>query len=165
MSFLGRLFGGSKAGEKLVDGAVSAVDKIWYTAQEKAEDAAKAKTEIMTVYMKWLESTSGSRIARRLIALMVTSPWALAHTLSMIFNAVAPFISGTEKVFQRIDGEIVEVTVLASDKWIAAADSLSANATENNALVGVVLLFYFGGPAAVDGVKGMVEKWSNKGQK
>ncbi len=56
----------------------------------------------------------------------------------------------------------IEVIVLASDKWGAAADSLSANASENNSLVVVVLLFYFGGPLAVDGVKGVVTKWANK---
>lgn len=162
LGFLGRLFGSEKAGEKLVDGALSAVDKVWYTAEEKAEDAAKAKTEVMTVYMKWLESTSGSRLARRIIALMVTLPWFLAHTLSLLIDAITPFIDGTETISKMVEGKIVESTVLSSDKWITAADSLSTNATENNALVGVVLLFYFGGPAAVDGVKGLVDKWVKK---
>lgn len=162
LGFLGRLFGSEKAGEKLVDGALSAVDKVWYTAEEKAEDAAKAKTEVMTVYMKWLESTSGSRLARRMIALMVTLPWFLAHTLSLLIDAITPFIDGTETISKMVEGKIVESTVLSSDKWITAADSLSTNATENNALVGVVLLFYFGGPAAVDGVKGLVDKWVKK---
>lgn len=158
-SFLGRLFGSSKAGEKLIDGAISAVDKVWYTPEEKAEDAAKAKTEIMNVYMKWLESTSGSRIARRVIAFMVCGPWSLAQVLSLIIDALTPFINGTEKVFQMVDGKIVETIVLSSTKWDAAAQSLHDNASANNELVGVVLLFYFGGPVAVDGMKGLVDKW------
>ena len=44
-SFLGKLFGTDKAGEAIVDGATSAIDKIWYTEEEKAEDAAQAKRE------------------------------------------------------------------------------------------------------------------------
>ena len=53
-SFLGKLFGTDKAGEKLVDGATSAIDKIWYTEEEKAEDAAQAKREAAAVYISGL---------------------------------------------------------------------------------------------------------------
>lgn len=162
MGLFGKLFGSDKATEKLVDNISTGIDKIWYTAEEKAEDKAQARREGQAVFMEWLKSTSGSRLARRWLALIVTVPWSMAHFASMVFNAVAPFITTTEKVFQEVNGELKEVTILASDKWSNAADSLSANATENNALVGVVLLFYFGGPAAVDTAKGLVEKWAGK---
>ena len=145
-SFLGKLFGTDKAGEKLVDGATSAIDKIWYTEEEKAEDAAQAKREAAAVYMKWLESTSGSRLARRMIAFMVTAPWALANFVAMVLRASAPFFPESAEVIN------------------ASASSLTSDASENNTLVGVVLLFYFGGPAAVDASKGLVQKWVNKGK-
>jgi hypothetical protein len=142
-SFLGKMFGSQKAGEAIVDGAVSAADKLFYTSEEKAEDAAKARTEGFNVYMEWLKSTSGSRIARRFIALIVTGIWAVEHIMSVIFGAVGIFVDSPEK-------------------YMEASRMFAEHATNNNTLVGVVLLFYFGGPAAIDGVKGLVNKWANK---
>ena len=161
-AFLGSLFGSAKAGEKIIDGVTNSIDKLWHTDEEKADDAAQATREGMAKYRAWLESTSGSRLARRVIALIITFPWALANFVSMVLDAVSPFISGTEIIPTLVNNKIVEVTVLNSDKWGQAADSLSDNAWQNNTLVGVVLLFYFGGPAAVDASKGLIEKWTNK---
>lgn len=161
-SWLGALFGSQKAGEALVDNIAKAADKLIYTSEEKAEDAAKARTEGFQVYMAWLESTSGSRLARRFIALIVTVPWALAQGTSWVLQAVAPFITGVEKIQTLQNGQVVEQLVMASDKWLAAANAMAANASANNSLVGVVLLFYFGGPAAVDAARGLVEKWVNR---
>lgn len=142
-TFLGSLFGSSKAGEAIVDGISSAADKLFYTDEEKAVDAAKARSEGFRVYMTWLESTSGSRLARRVIALMVTGIWATEHLASVVLGAYA---------------------ALAADpaKWERVSAMLAGHAAENNALVGVVLLFYFGGPAATEGVKGLVERWVTK---
>jgi hypothetical protein len=159
MSFFGRLFGSSKAGEKLVSDLSSGVDKMFYTSEEKADDAAQARREGYAVYMEWLKSTTGSRIARRVIAFLITVPWAIAQGLSAILDAITPFVSGIETVKVLVDGVIVEKLVMNSEKWTLAADSLSENASQNNGLIGVVLLFYFGGPAAIDGVKGLVNKW------
>ncbi|MBA1446519.1 MAG: hypothetical protein M3H12_14500 [Chromatiales bacterium] len=138
--FLGSLFGTAKAGETIVEGISNAADKLFYTDEEQAEDAAKARTEGFGVYMAWLESTSGSRLARRVIALMVTGIWATEHMMSVALGSYAVF--ATDPV-----------------KWERVSAMLAGNATENNALVGVVLLFYFGGPAAMEGVKGLVDRW------
>ena len=162
-SFFGKMFGSAKAGEAIVDGVTSGIDKMWYTSEEKADDANQARREGMAVYMEWLKSTSGSRLARRFLALIITSPWALANFTSLVLDAVAPFIDGVEQIPRIVNEEVVMMTVLSADKWSAAADSLSENASQNNALVGVILLFYFGGPAAIDGVKGLVAKWTDKG--
>ncbi len=144
LSFIGNLFGSAKAGEAIISGVTNAADKLFYTDEEKGEAAAKARAEGFNVYMTWLESTSGSRLARRLLALMVTGIWALEHLASVVLGLASVFAT--------------DVT-----KWKAASEMLATNATDNNALVGVVLLFYFGGPAAIGGVKGLVERWSNKG--
>lgn len=143
MSFWGRLFGSSKAAEKVIDNVSMGIDKIWYTSEEKAEDAAQARREGYTVYMKWLESTSGSRVARRLIALIVLIPWALEHISSVVIAQVAIFADEPEK-------------------YLESATQLAQAAEGNNALVGTVLLFYFAGPVAADGIKGMLSKWVNK---
>jgi len=145
-SMIGKLFGSSKAGETLVSGIASAADKLVYTSEEKADDAAKMRTEGYGVYMKWLESTSGSRLARRCIALVVVGVWAFEHMASIVMGTIAPFVD-------------------KPDAFIVASEFLSEAALENNALVGVVLLFYFGGPTAMEASKGMVQKWVNKGDK
>ncbi|MCP4991944.1 MAG: hypothetical protein GY928_39605 [Colwellia sp.] len=143
-AFLGRLFGGDKAGAAIVDSVSNGIDKIWYTAEEKAEATAQARTEGFAVYMEWLKSTSGSRIARRWIAMLVTGIWAIEHITAVIFSQIAVFINDLEKI----------------SKFIEASDRLFSHASNNNTLVGVVLLFYFGGPAASVGIGAMVEKWT-----
>ncbi|PNX50663.1 MAG: hypothetical protein BV456_05930 [Thermoplasmata archaeon M8B2D] len=141
--FFGNMFGTAKASEKMLDGITNGVDKLFYTAEEKAEDGAKARTEGFAVYMKWLESTSGSRVARRVIAFMVTGIWVFEHLMSVLFGAIGIFVDDPTK-------------------YIEASKMFAEHASSNNSLVGVVLLFYFGGPAAIDGVKGLVMKWTNK---
>lgn len=143
---LGNLFGTQKAGEKIIDGISNGVDKLVYTDEEKAEDAAKARSEGMQVYMKWLESTTGSRLARRFIATGVTGMWLVEQITGVILGQAAIFASNPDLV----------------TKLTTASGDMFKHATENNTLVGVVLLFYFGGPAAIDGTKAMVEKWVNR---
>ncbi len=137
------MFGSGDAAEQVVGHIASGVDSLFYTDQEEASDKAQARREGYAVYMEWLKSTSGSRVARRLIALLVTGIWAIEHIASVICGTVA---------------------IWSADKapYIEASDMFARHATENNTLVGVVLLFYFGGPAAIDGVKGLVSKWSDK---
>lgn len=161
-SFFGSMFGNKEAGNKIIDGVKDGIDKIWYTDEEKAEDVAQARREGYAVYMEWLKSTSGSRLARRYIAVIITTPWAIAQVLSMILDMVTPFIKGVETVKTIIDGKLTEQLVLKSDKFVEASNSLSADANANNELVGVVLLFYFGGPVAIEGITGLVNKWTEK---
>ena len=142
-AFLANMFGSAKVGEKLVDNISSGIDKMWYTAEEKAEDVAKARTEGFQVYTEWLKSTSGSRLARRFIALITVGIWALEHIGAVFMAQLGVFLDDP-------------------DKFIKASEMLAGYASDNNALVGVVLLFYFGGPAATEGVKGLVTKWVDK---
>ena len=142
LGFLGRMFGTAKAGEQIISGAMSGIDKMWYTKEEKAEDAAQAKREAMTVYMKWLESTSGSRIARRLLALGAFMIWATEHIAATIVSVSSIWSDSPEKLE-------------------ATANFLADTAQSNNTLVGVVFAFYFGGPVLVDASANMLKKWTN----
>lgn len=164
MGFFGRMFGSSESGEKIIDGAIRGIDKLFHTDEEKADEARAAKRDTMAVYMEWMKSTSGSRVARRFLALIVTIPWSFAHVMSMLLDAIAPFISGVENIKVIINNEVVERAVMSADKFAAAADSLSENAHANNELVGVVLLFYFGGPVASEAMQGLVGKWIDRGK-
>ena len=144
-SFLGSLFGTQAAGARIVDGIAQAADKLIYTTEEKAEDAARARSEGFAVYTEWLKSTSGSRLARRMIALATVGTWVTEHLFSVALSVASVFAADPDQL-QR------------------ASKILADNASDNNALVGVVLLFYFGGPVAMDGVKGLVNRWVNKGK-
>ncbi len=146
--FLGRMFGSSKAGEKIIDGAVSGIDKLFYTDEEKAEDRAQAKREVMTVYMAWMESTTGSRIARRLLAVMAASIWAVQKIVEQVFNVMAIW---------ETDPTIVE-------KLTASAEAMNAGASSTADLVAVVFAFYFGGPAAVEISKNALNAFAGRGK-
>lgn len=155
--FLGRLFGSDKASEAVVEGISQGIDKLIYTDEEKADAVAEARREGYRVYMAWLESTTGSRVARRLIALIAVGLWALEQLVAQAF-AVAGIFSDPGKINQS--GEYIAGP---ADRLAQASDQLFQHAQANNELVGVVLLFYFGGPVAIEGVKGLVNRWVDKG--
>jgi hypothetical protein len=145
---IAKLFGSKAAGEAIIDGVTSGIDKMWHTDEEKSDDAAQARREGMTAYMAWLESTTGSRIIRRIIASTVTGIWALEHIMAVILETAAVFANDT--------GAVTAI------KLTTAGNNLASHANDNAGLVGAVLLFYFGGPVAIDASKGLIEKWANK---
>lgn len=91
-SWLGKLFGTDKAASSLVNNISSGLDKLVYTDQEKSEDVAKSVSEGRQVLLEWLKTTSGSNLARRMIALIVTLIWALQYTTSMVLLALVPWV-------------------------------------------------------------------------
>jgi len=142
---LGNLFGTSKAAEKMVDHLSNGLDKLVYTDEEKAEARAKARSEALRTYSRWLEATTGSRLARRFLAFAFTGPWVLETTAATVLRAVAPWAGD------------------ARAKLLAdSADALWAAAMQNNLLVGTILAFYFGGPVVMDSMKGAIVRWSER---
>ena len=73
MSFLGQLFSSSKSVEKTVDAVVATGDKLWYTEEEKAEGRQKMLEWVLAFH----EKSSGSNVARRLIAVMVVGSFLM----------------------------------------------------------------------------------------
>ena len=143
LGLLGTMFGSVKTGKALVDNISNGIDKLIYTKEEESEDAAKARSEGLTVYMTWLKSTSGSRVARRVIALIMVGIWAVEHISSVILGIMSVFMA-------------------APDKFVKASEMLAGYASNNNTLVAIVLAFYFGGPVAMDGIGAMLNKWTDK---
>lgn len=146
---VGRLFGSSNAGEKIIDGAISGIDKMWYTAEEKAQDAAQAKREVMSVYVEWLKGTSGSRVARRIIAIFTMFIWGFSYCSSAIFQLVAVWADDPTQVAKLVESSVI----------------LAAKAASVNTLVAVIFAFYFGGPAAVEISKNALNRFASKGDK
>ena len=66
------IFGSPSNTEKVIDGARSGLDKLFYTDEEKA-DTAK---EVRAWFLKYLEATQPQNLARRFIALIIVSLWA-----------------------------------------------------------------------------------------
>ena len=156
LGFLGKMFGSSEAGEKIIDGVTAGIDKLWYTDEEKAGDAQQAKREGMAVYMKWLESTSGSRIARRLLAVGAFTIWAFEHVTAVIMRVMSNWF-GDVDIVTGTGADQVTVTI---NKLSLSADFLTATALDMQTLVAVVFAFYFGGPVLVDASANMLKKWA-----
>lgn len=82
----GAIFGSAKNTETIIDGAVAGMDKLVFTAEEKAEANAK----LAEWYLKYLEATQPQNLARRFIAIIVVLLWAmivLVGIASNYFNA------------------------------------------------------------------------------
>lgn len=73
MGILASIFGSKKNTETIVDGAVSGIDKIFFTKEEKSE----ANQKLSDWYLKYLAATQPQNLARRLIAVIIVALWAV----------------------------------------------------------------------------------------
>jgi len=146
---LSKMFGTGDAAGKVVDNISSGIDKIWYTEEEKSDDRRQATREGNQVYMEWLRSTSGSRVARRFIAVTVTLVWCLQYVASMLVSCIAPWMT-----------DPTTTTAL-----MQTAEALTLNGEQGNAAFMIVLGFYFLGNKADGLFKAAVDKFTKKGLK
>lgn len=151
--FIGKLLGSDKAATALVDNVSSGLDKMFYTDEEKATDGAKDRSEARGMFIKWMESTQGSNLARRVIALTVTFIWALQYIVSMIMFAIAPWISGVP------EGEGMESY---TSMLLASATSISSNGEAVTGAMMITLAYYFAAPHMGKIVDSAMSKFGNK---
>lgn len=142
MSFWGKLFGTEKALGGLVDGVTSGLDALVYTDEEKASDATKERSEARQMIVKWMESTQGQNLARRLIALSITFVW-----LSMYMIKTA--------------GAVISVWVSDPELWLETSKIVGESAESMNAAMMLILAFYFAAPHMGDIAKVAMNKFSN----
>jgi len=129
LSIFGKMLGSEKALAGIVNGATSALDKLYYTDEEKAEDAAKSRSEARGMVIKWMEATGGQNLARRVISLVVTAVWIFQYVLVMIMGAISPWVdAGT------------------AAKIMLSSESISENAQSMNGAMMLILGFYFAAP-------------------
>ena len=152
-ALFGKLFGTDKAAAALVDNVSSGLDKMFYTDEEKAEDGAKDRSEARSMLIKWMESTQGSNLARRCIALTVTVIWALQYTVSLIMFAVAPWVQGSP---EGID------TLSYTEMIKMSATSISSNGEAVTGAMILILGYYFAAPYMGKMVEGAMKKFGNK---
>lgn len=152
MSFWGKLFGTEKALDAVIDGVSNGLDKLVYTDEERADAAAKDRSEARQMIVGWMAATQGQNLARRLIALSITGIWLLMYLISVLCSMVA--------VFTNADG------IVTAEKINAVGDIAKASAMDMNPAVMLILAFYFAAPHMGDIAKAVTGRFTqsvNKG--
>ena len=149
---IGKIFGTDKAVEAVVNGVSSGLDKLVYTSEEKADDAAKDRSEARQMIIAWMASTSGQNIARRLIALCVVGVWLIQYISMNILSVAAiwfhPVVEGIENGINPL---------------IQSANVIGGYADKMSGAVMLILAFYFAAPYMGSMVQGAMDKF--KGDK
>ncbi|MCX2780413.1 hypothetical protein [Microbulbifer thermotolerans] len=120
MSFWSRLWDTPEVISKGVDAAIKTGDALVFTEEERAEYNQRVRDWLL----KWQQATSGQNLARRLIAIAVTTVWLVESIVGLVLTVVAAF-----------HPENSALSKSAAACW-AAAQQMSLPA-------GVVLTFYF----------------------
>lgn len=90
-NFVARIFATPDTMGKVVDAAVAAGDKIWYTDEEKAE-----RSVVMADwYLKYLNATQPQALSRRVLTMAITFMWLFLLILSVTFGIAQGSGEGT----------------------------------------------------------------------
>jgi len=144
MSFWGRVFGTEKALNTAVESVSKGLDALVYTDEEKAQDAAKSRSEARGMVVQWMQATQGQNLARRLIALSITGVWLFMYIVHALTNMTAPLVDS--------------VGALTHDKVLAVGSAAKDAASDMNPAVMLILAFYFAAPHMGDLAKVALEK-------
>ena len=90
---IGTMMGSQASKNSLIDTAANAVDKLIYTKQEMAEDERAARNKAFEVTMDWISTTKGQNLARRWLAMMLSSIWAIQFVIGGLMNIVSVWVS------------------------------------------------------------------------
>ena len=82
---------GGKEVAKLANTGLNLLDKIFYTKQERAEGESEARQKLATYTLQWLDSQKGQNVARRIIAIMITSIWCTTYAIGVALAVAAVF--------------------------------------------------------------------------
>lgn len=143
MSFFGRLFGTEKALSAAVNGVKNGLDALVYTDEEKANDAAKERSEGRAMIVQWMQATQGQNLARRLIALSITAVWLIQYLVGQALGLAAIWVEDAEKLR-------------------TASQMMRDGADQMNAAVMLILAFYFAAPHMGDIAKAVTKQFTNK---
>lgn len=142
-AFFGRLFGTDRAVEKVVDTATTLLDEAFYTDEEKAVSRAEARREAQGMVVEWMNATSGSRLARRVIAFMITGTWLFQHTMSTLMLSISVWTTDRS----------------LTGKLMGSSELLDARSAEMQSAVLLILGFYFAAPYMGDIAKSALTKF------
>lgn len=129
VKLLGKIFGSEKALESAVGGITKGLDALVYTEEEKAADAAAERQKARDMVVGWMESTTGQKLARRLIAVSITFVWLLQYIFAWGLVTAAVFVD--PETGERLK-EASQITQEYSDGMTGA--------------IMLILSFYFAAP-------------------
>jgi len=141
MGLLGKLFGSDKAIEGIVSSAAKGIDALVYTKEERADDAAKDRSEARQMVVAWMAATQGQNLARRLIALSITAVWLLQFIVAQCLG-------------------LVSVWSATPEKWTESASVMTYGGRAMNGAVMLILAFYFAAPHMGDVAKAVTGKFT-----
>ena len=84
LGFIGSIFGSSESTNKAMDMISNGIDAAWFTREEKSQAAHK----LLDLKLKWVQSTSGKNLARRVIAFTIVGIWAYILMLAVHFHII-----------------------------------------------------------------------------
>ena len=148
MSFFGRLFGTEKSLNTAVEAVRDGLDALVYTDEEKAQDAAKARTEARNMVVRWMEATQGQNLARRLLALSIGLVWLGLKVLSVLLGMVAVFVDNLGAV--------------TAEKLNSVALIASQGSNDMESAVMLILAFYFAAPHMGQIANAVTNKFAKK---
>ena len=105
MSFLGFLTGKSETAEKVVDGAISGIDALFYTKEEKAVAGLK----ILDWKLAYAKATQGMSISRRIITFAVTFVWVM---LVLLLVGIGLWLGGDHASVKFLMKVMIDVVML-----------------------------------------------------
>ena len=145
IGILGKIFGSEKTLSKIVDGVSSGLDKLTYTSEEKAQDAAKQREKARDQVVAFMEATKGQNIARRLIAFIMVSIWSICYVTSLGMIVASVFVTGADLVERLKEG----------------AGLIDAHISDIEYPLMLILAFYFGAPH----VENVIASWTSRTKK
>lgn len=145
----GKIFGTDKAITSVIDHVASGLDKLSFTDQEKSEAAAADRSEARQMVVRWMESTQGQNLARRLISLAITGVWLFQYVVAWLMEMIAVFL---------IDNQALR------ESLTTAAVTTDARAESMNGAVMLILAFYFAAPHMGDIVTAAIQKFGGSKQ-
>ena len=147
---LGKIFGSEKAMEKTVDAGISALDKLFYTKEEKSEDAAKRaeadraeRVKLAGILVEWLNTSKGQNLARRFLAFAIAGTWLAQYWFIMVASVSAVWAE----------------TKMTVDKLEQSVDVISSTADGMTGAMMLILGFYFAAPHIGSIVQGAMQRF------
>ena len=140
MGWLGKIFGSSGAQEKMVDGAISGLDKLFYTKEEKSDDHKEMVKHSATVLMDWIKNSQGQNLARRVLAFAIAGTWLFQYWVAMMVG----IYGGTIEPMVLIAEKMEVNPALAQVERIQIA--IGNNADGMTGAMMLIIGFYFAAP-------------------
>jgi hypothetical protein len=103
MGFLSFLTGQSSTAEKVVSGAISGIDAMFYTDEEKSV----ANQKILDWKLSYASATQGMSISRRVITFTISAAWLLLVLLTVAVGLLLGGDSAQVKFLMAIMTEVV----------------------------------------------------------